>query len=410
MTTVHEQDPSPEQASADAPAADASAATEAPARDNGVEASADEGQSGEPTNGEGQNGENLDPDGFIRAGTQELWVAARGEFREKDVSGYVPTPESDELRVEVSLFEGPFDLLLHLVDRHTFDIFDIPIATITAEYLQVLDDMRTLNLDIAGEFLVMASRLAHIKSRMLLPPEPSDDDEDGEPIDPRLELVRRLLEYQRYKEVAEAMGELPQLGRDTFARARRRPDVETSNPDDPLGVGLQEFDVIELIGIYEEILKRSKKKIVHEVIAERLSVGARINELVDFARTREHFTFRDVVLRFGSDQKRNVIVTFLSILEMARLKLVRVHQPDDGTQIYITPIQENLSEDQDEVESDFDTEAEQRAKSDAESDSVSVSDSDSVSVSVSESESVSASESDPEPESAAVPEKEEHAS
>lgn len=279
----------------------------------------------------------------VRAGNEDMWVEARGPFEEKDVSGYVPSPESEQLRVELSLFEGPLDLLLHLIEKHALDIFDIPISRITEEYLKILDDMRNLNLDIAGEFLLMASRLAHIKSRMLLPKEERPEDEEEEDgVDPRLELVKRLIEYAIFRDAAQKLAEREWLGRDVFLRPPSRPEHDTTNPDDPLGTGLEEFEVTELIGVLEEVLRRSKKRVVHEVIAERLNVGARINELVDFARMREHFTLHDAIREFGGFERRNVIVTFLAVLEMARLKLVKVTQPGEGSTIYIAPIMENL--------------------------------------------------------------------
>lgn len=290
-----------------------------------------------------------DADGVIRAGTEEWFVEARGPFKEKDVSGYVPSPESDKLRVHLPRFEGPLDLLLYLLDKHALDIFDIPIARITEEYLKILDDMRALDLDVAGEFLVMASKLAHIKSRMLLPKEDREPEEDEEEGDPRADLVRRLLEYQRFKDAAEQLAELEWLGRDVFVRPEVRPEGEVADPDDALGLGLAAIDVMELIGLLDVILKRTKKKIVHEVFVERLNVGARINELVDFARMREHFTFDDVLSTFGGYARTNVIVSFLSVLEMAKLKLLRVHQPDAGGTIYLTPIAANLSVDRDAV-------------------------------------------------------------
>ena len=286
------------------------------------------------------------PTGTVRAGTEEWYVEARGTFEEKDVTGYIPSPESDRLRVQVEPFEGPLDLLLYLIDKHALDIFDIPIARITEEYLNILDDMRTLNLDIAGEFLVMAAKLAHIKSRMLLPKEDRDG-EDEEEGDPRAELVRRLLEYQKYRHAAEQLAARNWLGRDVFARPESRPEEEILSPDDPLGLGLEAIDVWELIALLDIILKRTRKIVVHEVFAERLNVGARINELVDFARMQEHFTFDDVLSTFGGFARPNVIVSFLAVLEMAKLKLLRVHQPDAGSTIYLSPILENLSDDSD---------------------------------------------------------------
>jgi segregation and condensation protein A len=296
---------------------------------------------------------------LLRAGSDDYWVEARGRFEEKDLTGYQPTPESEHLLVQLSHFEGPLDLLLYLIDRHALDIFDIPIARITEEYLKILDDMRALNLDLAGEFLVMAARLAHIKSKMLLPKEERDGDADNDDdgLDPRLELVKRLLEYARFRDAAKQLADRTWLGRDLFFRPASRPDVDLSIPDDPLGVGLYDFEVHELIATLEEVLRRGRKRVVHEVIAERLNVSARINELVDFARQREHFTFHDVLREFGDLTRRDVIVSFLAVLEMAKLKLLLVEQPTEGT-IYIRPIMENLwVDDGPSTLSDFDEEA-----------------------------------------------------
>ena len=161
----------------------------------------------------------IDADGLpaFRAGPQDFSVEARGKFTNKDISGYVPSPESDQLKVKLTQFEGPLDLLLHLLDNHAVNILDIPIKTIVMEYMRVLDDMRDLNLDIAGEFLVMAAQLAHIKSKMLLPKEERPKDDEPE-MDPREALARRLLEYQRFKDVAQKLDAMPQMGRDVFAR------------------------------------------------------------------------------------------------------------------------------------------------------------------------------------------------
>jgi segregation and condensation protein A len=343
MTSTDESKKPTEDAASEPPPAEVAASPEGEAPVAAEPASEDGAAPEGDASANGENGANGDADpGVIRAGSEEYWVEAKGAFQEKDVTGYMPSPESTSLLVEVPEYEGPLDLLLHLITRHALDIFDIPIARITEEYLKILDDMRALNLDVAGEFLLMAARLAHIKSKMLLPREEGEGDDDEDLGDPRLELVRRLIEYSRFRDVAEQLGEYPRTGRDLFMRPRQRPDFDTSNPDDPLGTGLQEFDVGTLIGVLEEVLKRSKKKIVHEVIAERLNVGARINELVDYAREREHFTFSDIIDTFGGVSRGNLIVTFLAVLEMCKLKLLRLHQPDTGNSIYISPVMENL--------------------------------------------------------------------
>ena len=295
----------------------------------------------------------------IRAGNDDYSVEARGRFTAADADGYLPTPESELLRVRLSGFEGPLDLLLFLIEGHALDILNIPIKVIVVEYLKVLDDMRELNLDVAGEFLVMAAQLAHIKSKMLLPREERPREPDAE-ADPRADLVRRLLEYQRFKDAAQALDALPQLGRDAFARPPLPPQYDDV-VEEPRDTGLQlaEVDPLDLIRVYDAILKRQQKFVVHEVLVERLSVGARINELVDVftrvASTRLSagvtgagvFSFADLVDRFGPRTRRGVIVTFLSVLEMARLKLVRLRQDPDSLAIDVEPVLDNLSSDDD---------------------------------------------------------------
>jgi segregation and condensation protein A len=286
--------------------------------------------------------------GYVRAGNDDWWVEARGDFAESAVKGYLPTPESDRLQVNVPQFEGPLDLLLHLIDKHALDLVNIPIATITRHYLKMLDDLRALDLDIAGEFLVMAAQLAHMKSKLLLPKDETAAEQQEEKEDPREALIRRLMEYQRFKAAAEDLAKMTWLGRDIFARS---PDVKVFSPadvslDDPTG-GLAPFSVMKLIETLELIMRRTKKRIVHEVTLERLTVGQRINEVVDFAQDREHFTFRDLVLHFGglTQGKRNIIVTFLSVLEMTKFKILRIHQAQEDGTIYISVMKKGFDED-----------------------------------------------------------------
>jgi segregation and condensation protein A len=315
-----------------------------------TEVVADNGRAGEQTAldlGEQVDPRDIVPEGYLKAGTEELWIAAKGDFEEKALRGYAPSPESKELHVDLNNFDGPLDLLLHLIRQHALDILDIPIAKITQSYLSILDDMRTLNLDVAGEFLVMAAQLAHIKSKMLLPREETDEEEQ-EQEDPRLALVRRLLEYQRFQDAAGWLSARDWLGRDIFQRpegARAFNPDAMPTPDDPT-YGLVQLEPIRLIKTLDVILKRSSKKIVHEVVLERLNVGQRINELVDLAKELESFTLFDAVEAFGGLQagKGNIIVTFLAILEMTKFKLLRIHQAQEDGTIYISPVQENLAE------------------------------------------------------------------
>jgi segregation and condensation protein A len=289
----------------------------------------------------------------VRAGNDDYNVEARGTFTPKDAEGYLPSPESDQLRVHVEeTFEGPLDLLLFLIEKHALDILDIPIKVVVAEYMQVIDSMRDLNLDVAGEFLVMAAQLAHIKSKMLLPKEERPKEPERE-ADPRADLVRRLLEYQRFKDAAARLDALPHLGRDVFPRplVPAQYDGPVDEPVDP-GLNLAEVDPFDLIRLYDGILRRQQKVVVHEVLVERISVGARIAELVDVflgAREREAFSFVDIVDGFGPRTRRGVIVCFLSVLEMARLRLVRLSQDPDTLAIHVLPVHGNLRGEDDDV-------------------------------------------------------------
>lgn len=290
----------------------------------------------------------------VRAGSDEFSIEARGSFTTRDAHGYLPTPESELLRVHVEeTFEGPLDLLLFLVEKHALDILDIPIRFVVAEYLKVLDTMRDLNLDVVGEFLVMAAQLAHIKSKMLLPQEERPAELPFPELDPRADLVRRLLEYQRFKEAAARLDALPQLGRDLYARPLI-PAIYDEHVPEPVDQSLHVVDVdpFDLIRLFDALLKKQRKTVVHEVLVERISVGARINELVDIfvgQRSRASFSFADLVDLFGPRTKRGVIVSFLSVLEMARLRLVRLVQDPESQLITVSPVHDNLRDDDDDA-------------------------------------------------------------
>jgi segregation and condensation protein A len=169
-------------------------------------------------------------------------------------------------------FEGPLDLLLHLIQKNELDIFNIPIALITEQYLEYLQLMKVLNLDIAGEYLLMASTLLHIKSKMLLPKSSEGEEEEGE--DPRAELVRRLLEYQKYKQAAGELEKKPMLDRDVFIRwIPLEPGEKTE--EERIEVNL--FDLLEA---FRQVLERVKPETIHEVVLEHLSVEDKIEEIL----------------------------------------------------------------------------------------------------------------------------------
>ncbi len=237
-----------------------------------------------------------------------------------------PRPPADGFRIALPSFEGPLDLLLHLIKEHELDIFDIPIALVTEKYLEYLKTMREVNLEIAGEFLVMASTLAHIKSRLLLPiPQAQGDLEPEEQGDPRAELVRRLLEYQKYKEAGEMLLKQDILGKDVFAR--RVAVARVPLPEDDLG--LVEIDVYRLIQALDGVLKRIGPELGHEVIRDRVSISDAIHALLD--RLQRDGTAKFMSLFEGFRSRSDVVVTFLAVLEMCKLRLIRVSQdPGDG--------------------------------------------------------------------------------
>jgi len=229
-------------------------------------------------------------------------------------------------------FEGPLDLLLHLIQQHELDILDIPVAFVTERFLAYLTMMRTLTIDVASEYLVMAATLAHIKSKMLLPTVPTDQD-DGLPgeeeDDPRAELVRRLLEYQKYKAAAAELAERGTLGKDVFGRGGAEPVPEGPAPLASLGV-------FSLLDAFEKILKKANVKFEHEVVFDRLTITDRIVELTDKLTARRAMSFEDLLLEPGRALTRfDVVITFLAILEMAKMRMLRVYQTDPLAPLHV---------------------------------------------------------------------------
>ncbi len=231
--------------------------------------------------------------------------------------------------VHLSNFEGPLDLLLHLIRKNEMDVYDIPMAEITRQYLLILDAMQDLNLDVAGEFLLMAATLLHIKSRLLLPV--SDPDEiETEDEDPRAELVRRLLEYQKYKEAAATMDGFPLLGREVFGRDFPAPELTEGGEAELEAVGL-----FELVEAFRALLREAPEPYVHEVEAERLSVSDRINAILTLLLGRDSLAFME--LFNGRPDRPEVVVTFLAMLELVKLQTVRLLQNARFGTIWIYP-------------------------------------------------------------------------
>jgi segregation and condensation protein A len=214
-----------------------------------------------------------------------------------------------------NIFEGPMDLLVHLIKKHEVDIYDIPIALITEQYLKYLEWMKAMNIDVAGEFLVLASTLTQIKSRMLLPAH-EDEDEDE---DPRLEIIRPLEEYLRIKSAAEKLAKRDLLGEDTFVRNPGLEDYLLNREEAVIDVGL-----FELIDAFQKILENISPIGRMEINADTITVRDRIVQIVDIFETKESVTFNELFSKNAA--KSEVVVTFLAILEMVRLSLIRIAQ------------------------------------------------------------------------------------
>ena len=257
-------------------------------------------------------------------------------------------------QVNLDVFEGPLDLLLHLVKKHELSILDIPIAFVTEKYLEYLDAMAGLDIDVAGEYLLMAATLCHIKSRELLPSsEPLEDEseavegEDVE-IDPRADLIRRLLEYQKYKEAADQLGQRPVVGRNVWSRGAPTEDAVSDGVNPDAIAPLAPFPVHKLIEAFDRVMQQAKVKVAHNVLIDRLSVSQRISELTDRLETEGRFAFssmfsflRDGVARTAEEIRHEAVVTFLALLEMAKLRLVALSQHEDE-EIYIQRAADDL--------------------------------------------------------------------
>ena len=232
---------------------------------------------------------------------------------------YIPP---DALEVFLEAFEGPLDLLLYLIKRQNLDVLDIPIAAITAQYMQYIELMKELHLELAGEYLLMAAMLAEIKSRMLLPAMAEDEEEN----DPRAELVRRLQEYERYKQAAEDLNALPRYERDIFGTLAEFPDKEIRH--DPPQVSLD-----HLLKVFAEVLTRAEMFSHHHIQREALSVRERMSMVLESVTADDFIDFKDL---FTLEEGRSgVIVALLAILELLKNSLIEMVQNEVNGPIYV---------------------------------------------------------------------------
>jgi len=231
--------------------------------------------------------------------------------------------------VKLEIFEGPMDLLLHLIRKHKVDIYDIPLALIMDQYLAYLDMMRSLNIDVAAEFVEMAATLAYIKSRMLVPRIASEDEEDEE--DPRMELVRPLLEYAKIREAAQSLAGSLQLDRDVYARHIPAEELWGLNG----GEEIAEVGLFELVNALQEVLHRAEPEEFMVMSAETMRLKDRISQLMDILAGVSSITFHELFA--GQVRKGEIILTFLAILELMRLQMIRAfqHQPSGIIRLYL---------------------------------------------------------------------------
>lgn len=244
------------------------------------------------------------------------------------MSNEPPIPLDPNFVIQLPNFEGPLDLLLYLVQKHELDVLDLPISFVTEKYIQYLSLMQRLELEVAAEYLVMAATLAHIKSKMLLPEPPKDQEaEDEEQGDPRAELIARLLEYQKYKLAAADLGSRGVAGRDVFLRGVGMEEASGPPP-------LANVSLFKLVEAFHLIAKRMQSELSMEISAERITIGERIEQILDALRGHERLSFQELFEGLASDY--DLVVTFLAILEMAKGKQLRVYQAGPDAPIYVS--------------------------------------------------------------------------
>ncbi|HWP82667.1 MAG TPA: segregation/condensation protein A [Bacteroidota bacterium] len=223
--------------------------------------------------------------------------------------------------VKLNDFEGPLDLLLFFIKRDELDIYNIPISRITKEFMEFLRYMEELDLEIAGEFIVMAAELMQIKAKMLLPPEPGEEEEK----DPRADLVRRLVEYKRFKEVALEMSRKEDDQFKVYYRGYREADPREHGEEEDENL-LRDVSLFDLIASFKFAVERMPKRFVHEIQRVAVTIDEQIEYILDFFSRRSEATFYELVEGMG--ERIRIVVTFLALLELIRTKKVVVRQPE----------------------------------------------------------------------------------
>lgn len=233
---------------------------------------------------------------------------------------YIPP---DALEVFLETFEGPLDLLLYLIRRQNLDILNINVAQITEQYMKYVDVMKTIRFELAAEYLLMAALLAEIKSRTLLPRhEDLEDDEN----DPRAQLILKLQEYERYREAAESIDELPRLGRDLYTSSADLPELESEVPEPPV-------ELKELLLVFAEVMHRSDMFKTHQVMREKLSTRERMIQILDRLQSEKFMPF--IQLFTVEEGRLGLVVTFLALMELIKESLVEIVQNEEFGAIHV---------------------------------------------------------------------------
>jgi segregation and condensation protein A len=238
---------------------------------------------------------------------------------------------TDPYKVELDVFEGPLDLLLYLIKQDEIDIYHIPIVRITNQYMQYLDVMKLLDLNIAGEFIVMAATLMMIKSRMLLPVEERPEMEDEE--DPRWDLVRQLVEYKKFKDAAAHLGDLEVRQENMFSRSGEGIQLGPE-PD----IALEDVSIFDLISAFNEALKKAPREELQEIFAEQFTVADKIDVIMGQMRAKGRASLSRLLA--GMRHRYEMVCTFLAILELIRLRQVRARQSGHFGDIDLVPFEE----------------------------------------------------------------------
>ncbi|MFP4501960.1 MAG: segregation and condensation protein A [Candidatus Hydrogenedentota bacterium] len=271
--------------------------------------------------------------------------AAAQDAPAPDAAAFIVDQATDEvLRIHLDQFEGPFEVLLYLIKSQEIDIFDIPIVTVTEQYLRFLELLRGENLDVAGEFLVMAATLIQIKSRMILPVEVEEEEEEEiEEEDPRLELVEKLLEYRKYRELGEQLGDCHERAQDRFPRMVK-PKVEVVDDD-----GYIEVSLYDLTQAVRNIMRFIREPVIQRLAMEAYSVDQKVGYLEDLLVQRDTIAWSELFAL--SRDKLEVVCYFLAVLELCRMRRVRAHQHQEFGEIRIFPrtFEEALDEDDTDV-------------------------------------------------------------